>query len=223
MSVILLKNINICYEGQKVLDIPRLKIGGGVKLAIKGESGSGKTTLVNVICGLERPHKGEVFWDDLLISSLNEFQRDRFRGGKVGLIMQDFHLYEGLSAFENALLPSRFCFRKITNEVKSRASRLLFRLNIKNIRQNVYTLSRGEKQIVAIARAHLNNHEDIIADEPTASLDAKNSAEVAELLLELSSEMNSALICVTHDANLARKLDFELELKKGEKVEAIIE
>ncbi|MDR1461077.1 MAG: ATP-binding cassette domain-containing protein [Campylobacteraceae bacterium] len=222
MSDIFLKNVKLSFERQAVLDIPLLKIGSGVKLAVIGESGSGKSTLLNCLCALERVDSGEIYYDGVSLNSLNEFQRDAFRGKNIGLIMQDFYLYEGLSALDNVLLPTRLSFG-ISTELKERALFLLSSLNIKNYLQRVDTLSRGEKQRVAIARALLNDPEVIVADEPTASLDAKNSAEVSKLLLKISDETNKTFICVTHNLVLANSLQFKLELKKGKKIEAIFE
>ncbi|MDR1008062.1 MAG: ATP-binding cassette domain-containing protein [Campylobacteraceae bacterium] len=220
--MITLKDVKINFGNFKkpTLDIPFLQIGNNVKLAVTGISGSGKTTLINILCGLENIDSGSILWDNTALHSLNQMQKDRFRGENVGLIMQDFHLYNGLGVLQNVLLPSKLRYCKIPEIIAKRALYLLERLNIHQYLQNIDTLSRGEKQRVAIARALVNAPKIIMADEPTASLDKENGKEAVNLLISLAAEFKAALICTTHDRALIDKMSYCLELEKGKKVEA---
>jgi len=220
---ILVQRAELRFGSQTALNVSRLVIGQGARLAVMGESGSGKTTLLNILSGLENVSSGEVWWGAMRLDSLNAFQRDRFRGRNAGLVLQDFFLYPGLCALDNVLLPARLGAAPRGGNLEERACALLDRLGLRHPRQSVDSLSRGEKQRVAIARALLNSPSVLLADEPTASLDTQNGAEVAELLVALTRERGSTLICVTHDKALAARMDFCLELDKGVPVEAVFE
>ncbi len=197
-----------------VLDIPALAIAPGSRVAITGASGSGKSTLVNIMTGLERARQGHVRWGDIDIASLSEGARDRWRGIHIGLVMQDFHLFPGLSAIDNVLLPARLS-RAARADDHARAALLLENVGLSRSRQAVETMSRGEMQRVAIARALLRKPAILIADEPTASLDMESADAVARLLLELSQAHASTLIVVSHDPRLTRRLDRCLTLVSG--------
>lgn len=220
MTTIQLKHVEVFFKDLKhpVLTIPHLTLSPQTKLAIRGESGSGKTTLINILCGLEKVTQGHIYWDDTELTKLSEGQKDAFRAAHVGLIMQDFHLYAGLDALQNVLLPSKFCYWRLPPKLTQRAKELLDYLGV-NLKHPIDKLSRGEKQRVAIARALVNNPSVIIADEPTASLDKENSLQVTDLLIKLSHEINSSLICVTHDPLLAEQLTSQLILRKGQMIE----
>lgn len=128
--------------------------------------------------------------------------------------MQDFHLFPGLSAFENVVLPVRLA-RRLTPVERERALRLLSITGIARPQQKIETLSRGEMQRVAVARALLSRPGVIVADEPTASLDRQAGNEVAELLLQLSAEEGTTLVVVTHDASLAERIGRRICLASG--------
>jgi putative ABC transport system ATP-binding protein len=151
---------------------------------------------------------------------LGQMQKDRFRGENIGLIMQDFYLYSGLSALENVLLPSKLRYFKIPETIAKRALYLLEKLGINRRSQSIDTLSRGEKQRVAIARALVNAPKIIMADEPTASLDKNSGDEAIKLLLALAGEFEASLICATHDRALIDKMDYCLNLEKGKQIKA---
>lgn len=197
-----------------VLAIDRLHLPAGGRLAITGASGSGKSTFVNAITGLEDVADGTVSWSDTEITRLSTGRRDAFRARNIGLVMQDFHLFPGLSAFENVVLPVRLARRLLSAE-RERALKLLAVTGIARPQQKIETLSRGEMQRVAVARALLSRPGVIVADEPTASLDRQAGNEVAELLLQLSAEEGTTLIVVTHDAALAERLGRRINLASG--------
>ncbi len=197
-----------------VLAIDRFHLPAGGRLAITGASGSGKSTFVNAITGLEDVRNGSVSWSGTEITRLSSGRRDAFRARNIGLVMQDFHLFPGLSAFENVVLPIKLTRRLASNE-RERALYLLSVTGIARPQQKVETLSRGEMQRVAVARALLSRPGVIVADEPTASLDRQAGHEVAELLLQLSAEEGTTLVVVTHDATLAERLGRRINLVNG--------
>lgn len=221
MAALLLSDVSLSFPGldAPVLDIARLEIAPGENVVVTGPSGSGKTTLINVLTGLEKPDRGVVRWGDTDLVSLTESQRDAWRARNVGLVMQEFHLFPGLSAIENVLLPVRFRAFSVPSELRGRAAALLERVGLKRHDQRIETMSRGEMQRVAVARALLGRPAVLIADEPTASLDAASGAVVGDLLTELAGEENATLIAVTHDPRLASRLQRKLRLVAGRIVE----
>lgn len=197
------------------LDIPRLVVSAGESVAVTGPSGAGKSTFINTITGLERPTAGAVRWNDTDIARLGEAARDRWRAENVGLVMQDFHLFPGLSAVENVLLPARFRHLRLPGDFRARAVELLAAVGLDAGGRGIATFSRGEMQRVAIARALLPRPGVIVADEPTASLDAESGAAVAALLTGLAGEAGATLVVVTHDPALSGRLGRRLTLAGG--------
>ena len=214
MLPLLIEDVAVTYDGVDgaVLTIPRLEIRAGERVAVTGPSGSGKSTLVNIITGLERLLGGHVRWGDTDLAALSETGRDRFRGENIGLVMQDFHLFPALSAAENVLLPARLA-RAAGEERIRRAHDLLDRVGLSRHDQKTGTMSRGEMQRVAVARALLRKPAIIVADEPTASLDAASGETVGRLLLELAED--TTLIVVSHDRRLVEPLSREITLISG--------
>lgn len=197
-----------------VLAIERFHLPAGGRLAITGASGSGKSTFVNAITGLEKVTRGSVSWSGTEITRLSSGRRDAFRARNIGLVMQDFHLFPGLSAFENVVLPVRLT-RRLAPHERGRALYLLAATGIARPQQKIETLSRGEMQRVAVARALFSRPGVVVADEPTASLDRQAGKEVAELLLQLAAEEGTTLVVVTHDAALAERLGRRINLASG--------
>jgi putative ABC transport system ATP-binding protein len=216
MLPLILSGVSISFPGlaQPVLAIDDLMVPAGGRLAVTGASGSGKSTFVNLVSGLERPDRGAIRWRDTDITTLSESGRDRWRATNVGLVMQDFHLFPGLAAIDNVLLPARLA-HAATADVKARALELLTRVGLTRPSQSVETMSRGEMQRVAVARALLRRPGVIIADEPTASLDTEAGAEVSRLLLELAEQEGATLIVVSHDERLTERLDRRIRLAAG--------
>lgn len=205
-----------------VLSIEKFNLAAGGHLAITGASGSGKSTMVNAITGLEPVKSGKVVWGETEISSLSSFRRDAFRARNIGLVMQDFHLFPGLSALSNVLLPLKLSFG-VKADDRTRALQLLQTVGIARPDQHIETLSRGEMQRVAIARALLSKPGVIVADEPTASLDQKTGADVAELLVRLATEEKATLVVVTHDPQLMQYLQRRIRLEGGKIVSDSVE
>lgn len=209
-------NVEMSFPGlaTPVLSIAGLRIEAGTRVAIAGASGSGKSTFVNLVTGLERASKGRVAWNSSDLSTLSQRERDRWRGETIGLVMQDFHLFPGLSALDNVLLPVRLAFAARPDHVK-RAHDLLHRTGLKKPQQRIETMSRGEMQRVAVARALLRKPAVIVADEPTASLDADNGKAVGDLIFELARAEKSTLITISHDQRLIARFERRIELANG--------
>lgn len=216
MPALAVEDLAVGFPGlaEPALAIPSLTLAAGARLAVGGPSGSGKSTLVNVLTGLARPSSGRVAWGDSELSSMGEGARDRWRGAAVGLVMQEFHLFPGLSALDNVLLPARLA-RAVTPAVAARAHDLLAQVGVARPGQRVETLSRGEMQRVAVARAVLRDPPVLIADEPTASLDAESGAAVADLLFDLAAAGGATLVVVSHDPRVIARAARRIVLERG--------
>jgi putative ABC transport system ATP-binding protein len=193
-----------------VLDVPSFRLPQGAQAGIAGPSGAGKTSFLHLLAGIERPERGRIVWDGTEITALSERHCDRWRRERVGLVFQNFHLLPGLSAFGNVVLPASFDHLRVPASLATRAASLLEGLGIEPV-QTVETLSRGEQQRVALARALLRRPTILLADEPTASLDAATAAEVIELLVAGATESGVTLLVASHDerilARFARRFD----------------
>jgi putative ABC transport system ATP-binding protein len=216
MLTLVIERLAVSFAGLStpVLAVDQLTIGAGERIAITGGSGSGKSTFINVATGLEKATSGRILWNGEDITRFSESRRDRWRAEHVGLVMQDFHLFPGLSAVENVLLPARLA-RVADAALVTRAHDLLKTVGLSRPDQKIETMSRGEMQRVAIARALLRKPGVIVADEPTASLDADAGENVGRLLLDMAEEAGSTLIVVSHDHRLIDRLDRRITLAAG--------
>jgi putative ABC transport system ATP-binding protein len=172
-----------------------------------------------MITGLARVPEGRVDWDGIDLATLGESARDRWRARNVGLVMQDFHLFPGLSALDNVLLPQRLRWRGAGPSARAEALRLLERAGVPRPEQRVETLSRGQMQRVAVARALAARPAILVADEPTASLDAESGGAVGALISELAAEVGTTLVVATHDPRLIDRLGRVLHLADGRLVD----
>ncbi|MCP8894917.1 ABC transporter ATP-binding protein [Shinella daejeonensis] len=217
MLALSVEKLDVRFPGLPVaaLDIASLALAAGDHIAVTGPSGSGKTTLMNVLTGMERPSGGRVAWGADELTAMTETQRDRWRAHNVGLVMQEFHLFPGLSALDNVLLPQKLARYSLPAGMKESARSLLARVGIERLDQPIETMSRGQMQRVAVARALVGRPGLIVADEPTASLDAEAGEAVADLLLELSGETGATLLVASHDSRLIDRLGRTLRLENG--------
>jgi putative ABC transport system ATP-binding protein len=197
------------------LEIEQLSVPGGTQLAVTGPSGSGKSTFLYAIGGLMRPQRGRVLWDGRDILSEAESARDRWRRHTVGFAFQDFHLLAELTPLQNVLLPASFERFATGRAIRERAASLLEHFAVPQARKSTASLSRGEQQRVAIARALLFDPPVILADEPTASLDAKAGAVVIEILLQLSARDGRTVIAISHDQELLKRFSNTVALDHG--------
>jgi putative ABC transport system ATP-binding protein len=187
------------------LEIEQLSVPGGTRLAVTGPSGSGKSTFLYAIGGLLRPQRGRVLWGGRDILGEAESARDRWRRHTVGFAFQDFHLLAELTPLQNVLLPAGFERFATDRAIRERAAALLEHFSVPQARKSTAVLSRGEQQRVAIARALLFDPPVILADEPTASLDAKAGAVVIDILLQLSLQEGRTVIAISHDQELLKR------------------
>jgi ABC-type lipoprotein export system ATPase subunit len=196
----------------RVLDIPELTVPAGARIGLRGPSGSGKTSLLHLVAGLIVPDAGTVTWGEDTVSALPLSGRDRWRRQVIGFVFQDFHLIPELDVAANITLPATFSTWRIDQADHERAAALATRMGLGDLRRKARVLSRGEQQRVAIARALLGRPALILADEPTASLDASHAAEVGALLVEVAAEAGATLICASHDAALLARMESVIEI-----------
>lgn len=191
------------------------EIEAGSSCAIIGPSGSGKTTLLGLCAGLDRPTSGEVILTGVPLNPLSEDERAQVRNRKVGFVFQTFQLVPTLTAIENVMVPLELR-GEATQQVRERAHQLLTDVGLGD-RTHHYPaqLSGGEQQRVAIARAFINQPEILFADEPTGNLDAETGKHIEELIFDLNRRLQTTLVLVTHDAELAAKCDRTLSIKNG--------
>ncbi|MGF6230998.1 putative ABC transport system ATP-binding protein [Inquilinus ginsengisoli] len=186
---------------------------------VVGPSGSGKTTLIHTLAGIVRPAEGEVGFGGTVVSGLAEGARDAWRRRQCGLVFQQFRLVEELGALANVTLPALFSRSRLDPALRARARELLARFEVPDRAVPASRLSRGEQQRVALARALLLDPPIILADEPTASLDAENGERVATALAELAGA-GKIVVCATHDPALAARAAAVLTLRAGVLAEA---
>src|SRR5687768_752044 len=196
-----------------VLDDVSFKLAGCETCAIVGPSGSGKTTLLGLCAGLDLPTSGSVSLNGVTLSELNENQRALLRNQHTAFVFQNFQLLPNLTALENVMIPIELRGQRgAVNEAKQ----LLARVGLSD-RLDHYPaqLSGGEQQRVALARAFINRPSILFVDEPTGNLDAETAATVVNLIFEMNDELDTALVMVTHDFELARRTNRILRLRGG--------
>lgn len=206
---IALKHTRFRYAGNAhdSLDIPELTIAQGERVFVQGKSGSGKTTLLNLLSGINTPTSGEVHVLGEPLHTMRSAQRDQFRAAKLGVVFQQFNLIPYLSVLENVTLPTVFQTNHATRNKQTleTGKQVLAALEISpSLFQNkAQTLSVGQQQRVAVARALASKPQLVIADEPTSALDADNRNRFIELLFNEVKQHGSTLIFVSHDRELA--------------------
>lgn len=212
-------------EGERVLTVLKnlqLQIKRGERVAVIGASGAGKTTLLQVLGGLDLPSEGAVKINGRDITSLNEIERGDLRNRHVGFVYQFHHLLPEFTAAENVAMPL-LIRRMPMQEALSIASDLLSRVGLQErLEHKPSQLSGGERQRAAVARALVNSPDLILADEPTGNLDQRTGGRVFDLMLELNNTSGTALLVVTHDLTIARRMDRVVELIDGKLTEVTV-
>ena len=204
-----LKNITKTFGDEVALKNVSLSITGGMNYII-GASGSGKTTLLRILSSMDRQYEGEAIYCGRNLKELSDQDRSQFYATELGFIAQGFHLIDELTVRENILVPTYLS----RNDSEKRLSMLLKKLGIEKLAdQKARTLSGGQKQRVAIARELMKDPQVLIADEPTAALDAKTAHEIGALLTSIAKERT--VIVVTHDISLIQGKCSVFELDKG--------
>ncbi len=191
------------------------EVAAGEVVAVTGRSGSGKSTLIHLAAGIDAPSRGEVVLLGRALSALSDAERTRLRRDHVGLVFQFFHLQPHLSALENVLVPALVAGDPPA-PAEGRARALLERVALAvRADEPVQKLSGGEMQRVALCRALLRRPRLLLADEPTGNLDEESGRAVLDLLLELARDEGSAVLYVTHSADLAAAADAVWTLHSG--------
>jgi len=220
---IVLEAANLCksYDdgGGSRLDVLKdinITIRAGEKVAIVGASGSGKSTLLHLLGGLDTPTSGEVFIDEKNMGRMSENQRCRLRNNYLGFIYQFHHLLAEFTAQENVAMPALIRGTR-PSQAMNKASMLLDKVGMtRRVHHKPSELSGGERQRAAIARAVINEPRCICADEPTGNLDKATANQVVQVLMRLNNEFGTSLIVVTHDMELAKKMDTIYTIENGE-------
>ena len=202
-----------------ILSNLRLDVKLGESIAILGPSGCGKSTLLNLIAGLDTPSSGDVLINNSNITKLNEQDRTELRANTFGFVYQFHHLLNDFSSVYNVAMPLLIKGVDKENAI-AQSEKLLTRVGLENrLNHKPSELSGGERHRVAIARAMVVEPDCLLADEPTGNLDAKNAQDVLELILELDENNTSSLVIVTHDQNIAKKMNRTLTLSNQQLIE----
>ena len=211
MNLLEVKNVSKIYGGLKALDDVSFNVEKGEWVAIMGPSGSGKSTIMNIIGGMDKASEGSVILDGTDITKVGDRALTDIRRDKIGLIFQQFHLINYLTAVENVMVAQYY--HSMPDEKE--ALEALDRVGLKERARHLPSqLSGGEQQRCCIARALINYPSLILADEPTGNLDEKNESIVLDIFKQLHKE-GSTLIVVTHDIEVAEQAQRTIVLEHG--------
>jgi putative ABC transport system ATP-binding protein len=205
LTMLKIEDITMGYAGKPVINLDELILPEGGQCLVTGSSGGGKTTLLYAIAGLMPILSGRIVINGIDITKLREAEMDHFRGVNIGIIFQTLHLMHSLTVMENLMLAS---YAVGVPPKMPHIEEVLRKLNIYDKKDALpYSLSQGQAQRTAIARAMLHSPKLIIADEPTSSLDDRNCDAVIALIKEVAQETNAALVIATHDGRVKPHFD----------------
>ncbi len=215
MAVLSATNIHKKYGVVEVLKGVDVEIERGEIVSIVGSSGAGKSTLLHILGTLDKPDAGKVFLNGIEVTSLPPKKLAQFRNKHIGFVFQFHHLLPEFSAVENVCIPGWIAGTK-KSSVKEKAVELLTILGLQNrMEHKPNTLSGGEQQRVAVARALINSPSVVFADEPTGNLDSANAKELHSLFFDLRKNFSQTFLIVTHNEDLAQLSDRIIQMKDG--------
>jgi len=192
-----------------------LAINEGERIAIMGASGSGKSTLLHLLGGLEKPTQGHVILDGENLNTIRAAKLSKLRNRSLGFIYQFHHLLGEFTILENVAMPLLIAGRPL-KEARQKSIALLGRVGLAHrVEHKPGELSGGERQRAAVARALINSPKCVLADEPTGNLDSKTAEQIYQLMLELNQELKVSFLVVTHDIDLAKRMDKVLHMEDG--------
>ena len=211
--MLICENISFAIDGYKLISDINLKIQPQKDLLITGPSGIGKTSLLSMLCGLQKPTQGNVKYNDINLYDMSENKIDDFRGKELGIVFQNFNLINSFTIKQNLDIANTVSKQNNNDQLYD----LLQRVGLaEKSHLQVSKLSVGEKQRLAVARAFIGKPKWIFCDEPTSSLDNKNTDVIINLIKEESLRCKASLILITHDTRVKSILNFSQVFKMGE-------
>ena len=221
MNKLTASNISKTYQSgdhqSEVLSNISISLSEGDSIGVIGSSGSGKTTLLQILAGLEIPDQGDIYFNDINLSSNNAKNFHLMRRNLFGYAYQFHYLLDDLTVFENCNLVFKIANDKKFNKNSKKIMQILDELGIANLQNKYpYMLSGGERQRVAIARAIVHEPKFVLMDEPTGNLDQENAEVIQNLTIKLSQNHNIGIVVATHDLNYAGKLDAVFRIENGD-------
>ena len=214
-KLLVAKDIWKKYGSIPVLKGVSLEVAKSEVVSIVGASGAGKSTLLYIVSSLEKADKGQILFEHQDISLLSNKQLSEYRNSKIGFVFQFHHLLPEFTAIENICVPG-WIGNKPKKQLTTKALELLDFMGLADHRdKKPHSLSGGEQQRVAVARALINNPALIFADEPTGNLDSANAASLHELFIKLRDQFEQSFLIVTHNEALASMSNRTLHMKDG--------
>ena len=221
MNKLIASNISKTYQSgdhqTEVLSNISISLFEGDSIGVIGSSGSGKTTLLQILAGLEIPDQGDIYFNEINLSSNNAKNFHSMRKNLFGFVYQFHYLLDDLTVFENCNLVFKIANDKKFNENSKTIMQILDELGITSLQNKYpYMLSGGERQRVAIARAVVHEPKFVLMDEPTGNLDQENAEVIQNLTIKLSQNHNIGIVVATHDLNYAGKLKSVFRIENGD-------
>jgi len=211
------QDISFSYSvGGFRLDIAKLSVAAGEKVAVIGPSGLGKTTLLNLLAGVLVPSSGRIVMDGTDVSALGREDRQDYRALRMGMVFQEFELLAYLDVIDNVLLPYRISpVLTLDDEAQGRATALVSDVGLGGMERRYPShLSQGERQRIAVCRALVTRPAILLGDEPTGNLDPDNRDHVMDTLWRYSDETRAPLVVVTHDHELLGRFDRTIDVRE---------